>query len=102
MVEGRTFVMSRIELRRVLVASGVKEREIAAIVSQIEKSHMHINVISFAALLEKAGLNNERVTNIFRRLGMGDIDIRNVMDMIDSYKINAETGRLYDVTLDTG
>lgn len=102
MAEGRTFMLSRVELRRMLVASGVTERDIAAIVSQIEKAHMHVNVISFAALLEKSGMNNERITNIFRRLGMGDIEIRKVMDMIDSYKINAETGRLYDVTLDTG
>lgn len=102
MAEGKTFSLPRIELRKILIAYGVSERDISTIVSQIERAHMHMNVISFASLLEKAGLSNYKVTNIFRRIGMKDMDIRRVMDMIDSYRINAETGRLYDVTLDMG
>lgn len=100
MVEGKTFTLLRVELRRILVASGLPEKEISGILSQLEKSHRHMSIIAFAALLEKAGLNNEHISNIFRRFGMDDITIHEVIDMIDSYKINAETGRLYEVRLD--
>ncbi len=102
MGEGKTFTLLRVEMRRVLIASGLGERDISSILAQMEKAHRHMNIIAFASLLEKAGLGKEKISNVFRRFGMDDIAIHKVIDMIDSYKINAETGRLYEVRLDTG
>ncbi len=102
MAEGKTFTLLRVEMRRMLVAAGLNEHDIGAILAQIEKSHRHMSIVAFAALLEKSGLNKEKISNVFRRFGMDDIAIHEVMDIIDSYKINAETGRLYEVRLDTG
>ncbi len=95
-----TFTISRIELRRVLVLFGVTEKDIASILSSMEKSHRHVNVITFAAVLEKAGLSKEKVENIFRRIGMNDITIHDTMNMIDEQRISAETGRVYAIDLE--
>jgi hypothetical protein len=97
-----TFTISRIELRRVLTAYGVTEKEMAPLFSSMEKAHRHINIIQFTSLLQKAGLNREKIINVFRRLNMNDILINEILSMVDESKISAETGRLYNATLDLG
>jgi hypothetical protein len=97
----RTFTVTRAFLRRVLVNSGLNENSIALIVSQMEKGHRHMNVISLGTLLEKGGLDKDRISKLFRRLGMDDITIHDVISMMDEERINAEAGKVYDITLDT-
>ena len=100
MANPSTFTISRVELRRVLVAYGVSEKNITALFSNMEKAHRHINVIQFTALLEKAGLTRDKITNVYRRLNMNDILISEVLNMVDESKITAETGRLYSASID--
>lgn len=95
-----TFTITRIELRRILVAFQVSEKDIATIVAAMEKTHKHVNVISFAASLEKAGLSKDKIENIFRRIGMNDVSIHDTMNMIDEQRISAETGRVYEISLE--
>lgn len=99
MAKSSTFTINRAELRRVLVAFGMSDKNIASIFSTMDKAHKHINVIAFASMLEKTGLDRDRMANVFRRLGMDDITISNVFSMVDEEKISAETGRVYSATL---
>ncbi len=65
----------------------------------MEKAHRHVNVITFAGLLEKADLDRDKISNVLRRLGVDDLTIRNILS-IDEQKIIAETGRLFNATVD--
>ncbi|MGD0510721.1 MAG: hypothetical protein ABSA33_02675 [Candidatus Micrarchaeaceae archaeon] len=95
-----TFVITRTELRHVLIALGVKEREINGLVGSLDKTHRHTNIIVFANLLEKLGIDRDKMSNVFRRMGMDDVTIINIFRMVDENKISAETGRLYEATID--
>ncbi|MFI5412933.1 MAG: hypothetical protein ACHQX1_03505, partial [Candidatus Micrarchaeales archaeon] len=59
-----TFIISRQELRRLLIAFGVSERNIESLLSGMEKAHRHVNVITFAGLLEKTGIDREKIGNV--------------------------------------
>ena len=100
MVKSETFTIARRELKRILTAFGVGERDIGNIFQSMEKAHRHINVVTFTALLEKAGLDKEKQANVFRRLGMDDLTIQSVINIADEQKIIAETGRLFDVSIE--
>lgn len=102
MAKLETFIISRQELRRVLIAFGMSEKSIESILSSMEKAHRHINAIAFASLLEKAGFDRGHTINLFRRLGIDDISIRSILDQADEQKILAETGRLFNVEIDFG
>ena len=102
MANPSTFTINRIELRRILTAYGVTEKSISALFSSMEKAHRHINVIQFTAMLEKAGLSRDKITNVFRRLNMNDIMISEILNMADESRITAETGRLYSASIDFG
>jgi SOS response regulatory protein OraA/RecX len=92
--------MSRQELRRVLVAFGMNEKNIANLLTSMEKAHRHVNVIAFAGMLEKASLDREKISNVLRRLGIDDLTIRNILNTMDEQKIKAETGRLFTVNVE--
>jgi hypothetical protein len=100
MVKSETFTITRPEFRRVLTAFGVGEKDIDGILQSLEKSHRHMNVLSFVVLLEKSGLDREKQANVFRRLGMDDLTIQSVINSADEQKIIAETGRLFDVSIE--
>ncbi len=95
-----TVVVNRQELRKVLITFGVSEKALQSILSSIEKAHRHVNVIVFSSLLEKAGLDVDKRTNVFRRLGLDDITIRNIINVADEQKLLAETGRVFSATID--
>jgi hypothetical protein len=97
-----TLSISRVELRRILLALKVSDKNIESIISNMERSHRHINIVTFISLLEKAGLERDAIINMLRRLGMDDVTINIVIGMVDEQRIVAEIGRVYDadVTLD--
>jgi SOS response regulatory protein OraA/RecX len=100
MAKLETFIISRQELRRVLVAFGMNEKNIEGLLTNMEKAHRHVNVISFAGMLEKAALDREKISNVLRRLGIDDLTIRNILNTMDEQKIKAETGRLFTVNIE--
>jgi len=95
-----TYTISRDELRRVLVAFKVSEKAIARLTADMEKAHRHMNIISFASILEKLDVSRQTMSQIFRRLGMDEITINKAFNMVDEEKMIAESGRLYEATLD--
>ena len=98
-MEQETYSINRIELRRLLISFGVNEKNIAILLSTMEKMHRHVNIISFVAMLEKINIPREKMVNIFRRFGIDDVTINGVLNAVDEEKIKAETGRLYEVSL---
>ncbi len=95
-----TFTISRQELRRVLIAFGLGEKNIEGLLSSLEKAHRHVNVVAFSAMLEKTGLQREKIVNVLRRVGIDDISIQDILDTADEQKILAESGRIYEVNID--
>lgn len=95
-----TFTITRTELRHVLVVLEVNEKDVNNFLGSLDKTHRHTNVIVFANLLEKLGVKRDRMSDVFRRMGMDDVTIINIFRMVDENKISAETGRLYEATLD--
>ncbi|MGI0100543.1 MAG: hypothetical protein ACREBH_02385 [Candidatus Micrarchaeaceae archaeon] len=100
MAKQDTFIISRPELRQVLIALGIKERDIGNLITAMDKAHRHTNIIVFVNLLEKLGIDRDKVSNVLRRMGMDDVTITNAFRMVDESKISAETGRLYDASID--
>ncbi len=100
MARQETFVIGRAELRQVLIALSVSEKNIGNIMGALEKSHRHTNIIVFTNMLEKAGIDRTKMTNIFRRIGMDDVTISNTFRMVDESKIRAETGRIFEATVE--
>ncbi len=97
-----TFSISRIELRRILLALKVSDRSIESIISSMEKTHRHVNVVTFVSLLEKAGLSRDDISNTLRRLGMDDVNISLVLNMLDEQRISAEIGRVFEADVVLG
>ncbi|MGD0729493.1 MAG: hypothetical protein ABR981_05445 [Candidatus Micrarchaeaceae archaeon] len=100
MAKQDTYIVSRLELRQILIALGINQKNIAALLSAIDKTHRHTNIIIFANLLEKMGVDRDKMGNIFRRMGMDDVTISNAFRMVDENKISAETGKIYEANID--
>ena len=95
-----TFTLSRQELRRILITFGVSEKGITSIIASMEKSHRHINLLSFISMLEKSGLERDAVSNVLRRIGLSDLSIEQALNAIDEQRVSSEIGRVYDAILD--
>jgi 5-bromo-4-chloroindolyl phosphate hydrolysis protein len=95
-----TFTISRTTLRRILTNAGLTESNISSIMSQIEKAHRHMNIISFGITIEKFGINKESIIKVFRSIGVDDITIHDIINMMDEERINAEAGKTYEISLD--
>ncbi|MGC8675956.1 MAG: hypothetical protein ACP5T3_00355 [Candidatus Micrarchaeia archaeon] len=96
---GATFTVSRQKLQRMLTLIGVSEKTVQELLGELNKQHRHVNAVSFAGLLEKSGLKTEQVVNVLRRLGIDDVTITNVMNMLDEEKIKKEYGKLVELEL---
>ncbi|MEM3883557.1 MAG: hypothetical protein QXT94_01315 [Methanothrix sp.] len=94
-----TFTISRQELRRILTIYKVDESSMAKLFSDMEKAHRHVNAIAFAGMLEKINLKRDAIVNVLRRLGMDDVTINSTIDSMDEQKLLAESGRIFEATI---
>lgn len=99
MADKGSFAINRLTMRRMFLGMGISERNISTIISTMEKSHRHINAITLASMLEKMGADRDRIRNVFRRLGMSDVNIHRIMEQIDEQRIINEVGRVFNVEL---
>ncbi len=100
MVKSETFIVTRQELRKLLIAFQVREKNVENLLNDMEKAHRHIDVVKFSDMLTKAGLSRNNLGNILRRIGVDDLKIRNVLNSLDEVKIMRETGRLYNASIE--
>ncbi len=96
---GNSYSLSRKELKKLLVVYGINERDIEAMFASMEKKHMHMNVLVFTELLQRSNVSRTRIIQILRRLGMTDLSISKVMDMLDEERLLATSGRIYKATI---
>lgn len=100
MAKNETFVIARNELRKVLVGMGMSDKNIIMLFGVLDKAHKHANAISFTTMLERMGMDRTKSVRVLRRIGLDDVTIENVMNMVDESKINAEIGRIYEASVD--
>ncbi len=94
---GATFTITKIEFKRLLSGFKVSDKNIDEVLAQIDKSYKHINALFLAEQLQKFGLKQNDITNIFRRVGIDDITISNIFDIIEEQKIKSTFGRLIEL-----
>jgi hypothetical protein len=99
MAKQETFIVTRQEMRRILMGFDVSEKSCENIFTSIEREHKHMNAIVLAGLLEKSNVPRVTIANIFRRIGIDDVAINNVLEAADEEKILARQRRLFNVTL---
>ncbi len=97
---GETFVISRMDIKKILTMLGVSDKSIEELLSSMNKMHRHVNVVSFASMLQKLGLKQQDITNVLRRMGIEDIAITSVLNILDEDKIRGTLGRVVDLDIE--
>jgi copper homeostasis protein CutC len=97
---GATFTVNRIELKRMLTMLGVSERSIDEMTAELNKMHRHANAVVFAGMLQKAGVKEEDIANVLRRIGIDDITITNIFSMLEEERIKSAYGKVVDLSIE--
>jgi SOS response regulatory protein OraA/RecX len=97
---GVTYTVSRIELKRTLTTLGMSEKNIDDLLAELNKMHRHANAVFFAGLLQKAGLKQEDVAKVLRRIGIDDINMTSIFSMLEEEKIKNAYGRVVEMSLE--
>lgn len=97
-----TITFTRTQLKRTLVSFGMSNNNIEELIGAMEHGRRHMNIISFAAFMERTGMTRDMLVALLRKLGVEGIVIHNVLEMLDEYKIGAEAGKIYTATIDFG
>ncbi len=95
-----SYSLSRKELKKLLIAYGINEQNIEMMFADMEKKHMHMNVLTFIGILQRSNVSRIRTIQILRRLSINDIAISRIMDMLDEERLLAESGRIYKATIE--
>jgi hypothetical protein len=97
---GVTFTVGRMELKRVLTALGVSERSIDDMLAEMNRQHRHVNVVAFAGMLQKVGLDPDEAANVLRRIGVDDVSIASAFDTLDEERIKGAYGKVVDLVVE--
>ncbi len=97
---GETFIISRIDIKKILTKLGISDKSTEELLSSMNKMHRHVNVVSFASMLQKLGLKQQDITNVLRRMGIEDIAITSVLNILDEEKIRGTLGRVVDLDIE--
>jgi hypothetical protein len=95
-----TFIISRIELERVLTGLGVSTQKIEGLVSALNKMHRHSNAVAFVGMLQKTGLRQPEIANILRRIGIDDVTVTNIFNSLDEERIKSAFGRIVELKVE--
>ena len=94
-----TYVINKIELKRILTSFRVNTRSIEAMLGSLDKMHKNVNAIEFAKMLYGIGLKQIQVETILRRIGVDDLAISDIFDRIDEDKIHQSFGRVVELSI---
>lgn len=72
----------------------VSDKSIDELEANLNRLHRHVNAVSFAGMLQKLGLKQNDITNVFRRMGINDISITEIFNSLDEQKINETFGKI--------
>lgn len=96
----KTFVISKIDIKKMLSSLSISPGNIEAMLGIIEKSHRHVDAIAFVGMLEKLGLKPSDIENIFRRIGIDDARIVEIFNALDEEKIEAAFGKVAELKVE--
>lgn len=94
---GATFTVGRITLKRMLIALGMSERSVDELLAELNKTHRHANAVAFANSLQRLGLKHEDMVNVLRRIGIDDITISSIFNVVDEERIKSAYGRVVEI-----
>jgi hypothetical protein len=95
-----TFIINKIELKRILNSFGVNIKSVENMLGALDKMHKNVNAIAFAKMLFGVGLKESQVETILRRIGIDDLSISDIFDSIDEDKIHQSFGRVVELNVD--
>ncbi len=93
-------MVSRIKLRKMLSTFRMNDKSIDDLSNSLEKMHRHCNAILFVSMLERKGLKHEDIANVLRRIGIDDVTITNVFNMIDEQRIRDTYGKIVELVIE--
>lgn len=94
---GATFTINRIALKRMLTVLQLSEKSIDELLANLNKMHRHVNAVAFAGMLQRLGLKSESIANVLRRVGIDDITISSIFNMLDEERIKSAYGRIVEI-----
>jgi hypothetical protein len=94
---GTTFTVNRIALKRMLTVLQLSEKSIDELLANLNKQHRHVNAVAFAGMLQRLGLKSESIANVLRRVGIDDITISSIFNMLDEERIKSAYGRIVEI-----
>ncbi len=89
-----SFVVSKIDLKKMITSLGVGEGPADAMLARLDKMHKHVDAAAFVGLLEKLGVSGKDITNILRRIGVDDARITQVFNLLDEERIEETYGKV--------
>ncbi len=95
-----TFVINRIKLEQILAAFKVSTKNIDDMLNQINKTHRHINALAFVSMLRRYGVRPVDASNILRRIGVDDVTITDIFNMLDEQNISETYGKVVELNVD--
>ena len=95
-----SFAINKIELKRILTAFKVSDRNVDSIIAQLDKMHRHVNAITFTEMLQRVGMSQQDIVNVFRRTGIDDITISNIFDVLEEERIRNTFGKLVELSVE--
>lgn len=95
-----TFTINKTELKRVLSSFKMSDKGIDIIIAQLDRTHKHVNVLTFTGMLQNAGLKQEEIINVLRRVGIDDVTISNLFDVLEEDRIRNTFSKLIELSLD--
>jgi len=96
---GETFVVNRLDLKKMLTMLGMSDKNIDTLEASINKMHRHVDAVTFAGMLQKYGLGVESAKNVLRRLGIDDVTITKILNALDEERISSSYGRVVEVNV---
>ncbi|MDE1850488.1 MAG: hypothetical protein KGH54_01685 [Candidatus Micrarchaeota archaeon] len=97
---GSTFVVNRLDLKKMLAMLRVNDKSIDELEASLNRLHRHVNAVSFAGMLQKVGLKQGDITNVFRRMGIDDISITEIFNALDEERINETFGKIVVLSIE--
>ncbi|MCL5427723.1 MAG: hypothetical protein M1321_00910 [Candidatus Marsarchaeota archaeon] len=94
-----SFLVSKVDLKKMITSLGVNEAGTEEMLAKLDKMHRHVDVVAFIGMLEKLGVHGKDITNVLRRIGIGDTDITQAFNVLDEERIEETFGKVSRITL---
>jgi hypothetical protein len=97
---GNTYVVNRLRLEQILSSFKVNAKSVSEIMSQMDRAHRHMNALAFVSMLRRYGVKPVDAANILRRIGIDDVKITDIFNMLDEQNINETYGKVVELSVD--